>query len=323
MSVNQNIHDKLDGFITQNKIPHLLFHGPSGCGKKTIVHKFIENIYLNDNELINKYTMFANCTHVKGIKFIREELKFFAKTHINNEGGAGHFKTIVLFNADKLTTDAQSALRRCIELFSHNTRFFIIVENKYNLLKPILSRLCEIYIDHPTLNGKQSNYNTYNVLSLIKNNDYDNKRTAWLSTEMKKFGDANVNNNAIVKMVNKLFEKGYHGLDIMNYIEHVDTAGTGVADTAGTAGTGAAGTGAAGTGAADTAGTGVAGTGVADTAGTGTAGTDVDALLHKYKLLMMFHKVKSEFRNEKLFMTFILKFLFISYNPHFENILTI
>ena len=309
MSNNQNIHDKLAGFIAQNKIPHLLFHGPSGCGKKTIVHKFIENIYLNDNELINKYTMFANCTHVKGIKFIREELKFFAKTHINNEGGAGHFKTIVLFNADKLTTDAQSALRRCIELFSHNTRFFIIVENKYNLLKPILSRLCEIYIDHPKLNGKQSNYNTYNVLSLIKNNDYDNKRTAWLSTEMKKFGDANVNNNAIVKMVNKLFEKGYHGLDIMNYIEHVG------------AGAGAAGTGAAGTGAADSAGT----AGTADTAGTaGTADTaDADALLHKYKLLMMFHKVKSEFRNEKLFMTFILKFLFISYNPHFENILTI
>ena len=41
-------------------------------------------------------------------------------------------------NADKLTIDAQSALRRLIELFSHTTRFFIIIEDKYKLLKPIL-----------------------------------------------------------------------------------------------------------------------------------------------------------------------------------------
>ena len=40
-------------------------------------------------------------------------------------------------NADKLTIDAQSALRRCIELFSHNTRFFIVVEDKNKLLRPI------------------------------------------------------------------------------------------------------------------------------------------------------------------------------------------
>jgi DNA polymerase III delta prime subunit len=36
-----------------------------------------------------------------------------------------------------LTIDAQSALRRCIEQFSFNTRFFIIIENKHKLLKPI------------------------------------------------------------------------------------------------------------------------------------------------------------------------------------------
>ena len=48
------------------------------------------------------------------------------KTHINIKG-TGHFKTIVMTNADKLTIDAQSALRRCIESFSHTTRFFIIV----------------------------------------------------------------------------------------------------------------------------------------------------------------------------------------------------
>ena len=50
--------------------------------------------------------MFINCAHGKGIKFIRENLKFFAKTHINVEKGL--IKSIVLFNADKLTVDAPS-----------------------------------------------------------------------------------------------------------------------------------------------------------------------------------------------------------------------
>jgi hypothetical protein len=56
------------------------------------------------------------------------------------------FKIIVLQNADKLTIDAQSALRRSIEIYSNNTRFFIIVENIQKILNPILSRFCEIYV---------------------------------------------------------------------------------------------------------------------------------------------------------------------------------
>ena len=42
--------------------------------------------------------------------------------------------------------DAQSALIRCIELFSYNTRFFIVIEDKNKLLNPILSRFCEIHV---------------------------------------------------------------------------------------------------------------------------------------------------------------------------------
>ena len=110
--------------------------------------------------------MYVNCSHGKGIKFIRDELKFFAKTHINSNGG-NTFKSIVLLNADKLTMDAQSALRRCIELFSHNTRFFIIVEDKYKMLKPILSRFCEIYIPEPEYKGK-----IINLYNLQKNSFY-------------------------------------------------------------------------------------------------------------------------------------------------------
>ena len=120
-----------------NKIPNILFYGPTGSGKKTIVDNFIDKIYNNDKYLINKYTLFINCSYEKGIKFIRDDVKYFAKLNINIENGK-FFKTIILLNADKLTIDAQSALRRCIELFNDKTRFFLIVEDNFKILKPIL-----------------------------------------------------------------------------------------------------------------------------------------------------------------------------------------
>lgn len=189
--IHTKIYEKLDYFLKNNRVPHIIFHGSSGTGKKTIVYNFINKIYSYDLVKIKTNVMFVNCAHGKGIKFIRDELKFFAKTNVhltsstslnstedvkslNFDGGITDsknemygegdkttsynekinknketgifFKTIILLNADFLTIDAQSALRRCIELFSYNTRFIIIVENKNKLLYPILSRFCEIHV---------------------------------------------------------------------------------------------------------------------------------------------------------------------------------
>ena len=146
---DENVLKQLNYFISIRKIPNLIFHGSSGTGKRTIVGNFINQIYEGDRNRVKSNVMFVNCAHGKGIKFIRDELKYFAKANMQcNDNNM--FKSIVLMNADELTIDAQSALRRCIELFSHNTRFFIIVENKYKLLNPILSRFCEIYIPDKT-----------------------------------------------------------------------------------------------------------------------------------------------------------------------------
>jgi replication factor C small subunit len=142
LKIHEEVKNKLKYFLCAGKIPNIIFHGSSGSGKRTIVNEFIDLIYKGDKRKINDLVMYVNCAHGKGIKFIREEVKFFAKTNIASNN---IFKSIVLLNADKLTMDAQSALRRCIELFSHNTRFFIIVEDKYKLLKPILSRFCDFY----------------------------------------------------------------------------------------------------------------------------------------------------------------------------------
>jgi DNA polymerase III delta prime subunit len=185
LNIHQNIKQKLDYFYEIHKIPNIIFHGPTGSGKRSIVNEFINKIYENDQEKIKSFVMYVNCSHGKGIKFIREELKFFAKTHINSNGGS-NFKSIVLLNADKLTIDAQSALRRCIELFSHNTRFFIVAEDKYNLMKPILSRFCEIYVSEPELGGENINLYKYNINSVFKMKDIKLQRLDLLKKELLK-----------------------------------------------------------------------------------------------------------------------------------------
>ena len=217
-----NIHtpiiEKLDYFYSVHKIPNIIFHGPSGSGKHTIVNNFINKIYNDNKDIIKSFVMYVNCAHGKGIKFIRDELKFFAKTHINSNGG-DVFKSIVLLNADKLTMDAQSALRRCIELFSHTTRFFIVVEDKYKLLKPILSRFCEIYIPEIQIKNTTINLYKYNLENVFNMKDVHNKRIDWLKKEIGKI-DKNVSINDLFEITTKLYEKGYSALDILDLLEN-------------------------------------------------------------------------------------------------------
>ena len=218
LNIHQSVKEKLEYFKSIHKIPNIIFHGSSGSGKRTIVNEFIHSIYENDREKIKALVMYVNCAHGKGIKFIRDELKFFAKTHINSNGG-DIFKSIVLLNADKLTMDAQSALRRCIELFSHNTRFFIIVEDKYKLLKPILSRFCEIYISEPIHDDKIINLYKYNLKETFNMKDIKITRLEWLKKELLKSIKKEITVEELMDFSTKLYEKGYSGTDIITLIE--------------------------------------------------------------------------------------------------------
>jgi len=274
LNIHESIIDKLKYFHSMHKTPNIIFHGQSGCGKRTIVNHFINIIYNNDKERIKSFVMYVNCAHGKGIKFIREELKFFAKTHINSNGG-DTFKSIVLLNADKLTIDAQSALRRCIELFSHTTRFFIIVEDKYKLLKPILSRFCEIYVPEPNYNGNTINLYKFNLGETFKMKDVKTLRTDWLKKELQKMANepAKINHEELITLSTKLYEKGYSGLDLIQLLEK-------------------------------------------------PSNLKITNLTEnkRYELLFAFNKIRKEFRNEKIFIMFILNFVFLSLDDSLENI---
>jgi hypothetical protein len=267
------VKNKLDFFLHSKKIPHIIFHGPSGTGKRTIVNQFLSNIYGHDKPKMKSNIMFVNCAHGKGIKFIREELKFFAKSNIQFNCGV-MFKTIVLLNADFLTIDAQSALRRCIELFSFNTRFFIIVENKHKLLNPILSRFCDIYI--PETIGSQNipiNLHQHTIQKKYLFDDLKKVRMSNLCKKMEICSHINgerqkISHKDLVILVSDLYESGYSCIDIIEWIKN-------------------------------------------------------DCELEekeKSAIVLVFYKIKSEYRCEKLLMLYILDYAFLRQNKEMKNI---
>ena len=219
---HKDILVKLDGFVKKNTIPNIIFYGPSGGGKRTLIQYFVSSIYNNNDVAINSYVLYVNCAHAKGIKYVREDIKLFAKSNINVKGG-GNVKIIIMFNADKLTTDAQSALRRCIEIFSNTTRFLMVVEDKQLMLKPILSRFCEIFVKYPVIETNHENLHIYNIMLSYP----DTKKTALVS--LKKIIDPLIKLNH-KELCNKLiittdiiYENGYCGNDIIEYIKTTTT----------------------------------------------------------------------------------------------------
>jgi DNA polymerase III delta prime subunit len=115
--------------------------------------------------------------------------------------------------------DAQSALRRCIELFSHNTRFFIIIEDKYNLLKPILSRFCEIYVPEPEYDNEIINLYKYNIDEIFKMKDIKSQHLEKLKKLIEKTMSKKNNLDDLIQFSLKLYEKGYSTMDIIELLE--------------------------------------------------------------------------------------------------------
>lgn len=273
MQIHEKIKEKLDHFYNIKKVPNIIFHGISSSGKMTIVNDFINKIYNNDKQLIKTNVMTVNCSQGKGIKFIREELKFFAKSNINTKNSS-LFKTIVLLNADNLTIDAQSALRRCIEQFSNTTRFFMILENKYKLLQPILSRFCEIYVNEYVLNGKIMNLEKLKIKQL-EEDLFDKNLNDKLIEMMNKLEELKKNNNLELKDINNyslmFYENGINCLDIMKYFEE---------------------------------------------------NIEYDEY-EKMKIIMYFDMIKVEYRNEKLLILIMLKYIYFRSKDDLKSITTI
>ena len=137
--------------LSANRPLHFLFYGPSGTGKTSAVTSFCNELYGKCN--MDQYILSINASYDRGIDMVRNKIKPFCKrstTPFTRNNNTIDYKFVILDEADTLTQDAQNALRRCIEIYSYNTRFCFLCNYVCNIITPILSR-CSVCHFRPVI----------------------------------------------------------------------------------------------------------------------------------------------------------------------------
>uniref|UniRef100_A0A8C5DP02 Activator 1 subunit 5 n=1 Tax=Gouania willdenowi TaxID=441366 RepID=A0A8C5DP02_GOUWI len=133
---HQDILSTIQRFISQDKLPHLLFYGPPGTGKTSTILACARQLY-KEREF-NSMVLELNASDDRGIDVVRGPILSFASTRTIFKKG---FKLVILDEADAMTQDAQNALRRVIEKYTENTRFCLI-GNYLSKIIPALQSRC-------------------------------------------------------------------------------------------------------------------------------------------------------------------------------------
>jgi replication factor C small subunit len=144
--VNQKeIIKGISSLIKNQDLPHLLFAGPAGVGKTTAALCIAREIF-GDNWNDRNKLLQLNASDERGIKMVREKVKSF--TEWRSASGEiqvrNLFRIIILDEADEMTSEAQTALRRMMEDGAETTRFIIICNYLSQIIEPIQSR-CVVF----------------------------------------------------------------------------------------------------------------------------------------------------------------------------------
>merc|ERR1712062_157975 len=132
---HEDIIKTIRKFISQDKLPHLLFYGPPGTGKTSTILACAKEIY--SPKEFNSMLLELNASDDRGINVVRGQILSFASTRtIFNKG----YKLVILDEADAMTNDAQNALRRIIEKFTDNVRFCMICNYLSKIIPALQSR---------------------------------------------------------------------------------------------------------------------------------------------------------------------------------------
>lgn len=175
-----------------HSLPHLLFYGPSGAGKKTRIMSLLREIYGPGSQRLRldkrtfttptkrsiEINMISSNYHIEispgdaGIndRYVVQEVikEMAANRNISSaatsvgggEDGAAKstgrgknkvdYKVVVLVEVDKLSRQAQAALRRTMEKYSASCRLILCCNNQSKVIDPVRSRCLGIRVPAPS-----------------------------------------------------------------------------------------------------------------------------------------------------------------------------
>lgn len=217
---------KLEVMSKDNSIPHIIFYGPEGCGKKTVINIFLDMIFgKNANRLYDipyEVVGSGNTSHDIVIKqsnnhiviepnsnnfdryLIQEVVNEYAKRVpldlFKSDENFKRFKIVLIDNIDKLSDYAQFSLRRTMEKYSKTCRFIMWSRSLSKVIDPLRSRsLCfklkapsnedmlEMLINVSTEEEIDMIPKDYN--DIITKADGNIKEALWF-LQLKKFGES-------------------------------------------------------------------------------------------------------------------------------------
>jgi replication factor C subunit 2/4 len=231
---DNSIIDFLKEISINGNFPHMIMSGPPGTGKTTSIHCLAHELLGND---YGKAVLEINASNERGIDVIRNNVKSFAKKKLILP--ENRHKIVILDEVDSMTSAAQQALRRTMEIYSKTTRFALACNNSRKIIEAIQSR-CTM-LKYPKLGDKQIgnrlkeicgleeikfNEEGINALIFMANGDMRNALNTLqaVNARFKDINEQNVYNicdkpcsNEIVKVIETCLEK-----DIDNAYEYIN-----------------------------------------------------------------------------------------------------
>ena len=184
---HKEIFHKLKKISEDDGMPHIIFYGNPGTGKKTMINLFLEmifdkSIYKMDD---SKYTVISS-GNIENEVFVKQSdhhiiiepnnnnfdryliqdiVKEYARRYpLYVYEKSRNFKMVQINNLDNLSYYAQTSLRRTIEKYSRTCRFVMWCYSLSKVIEPLRSRCLCIHV--PTQTTDDLVKWTFNIASL-------------------------------------------------------------------------------------------------------------------------------------------------------------
>lgn len=178
LSYNDDLTSRLTRMGDEGDIPHLLFYGPNGAGKKTRIMALLRQLFgpgaekqrlehrefkTPSNKTIEISTVASNYHIEMNPSDVGNNDRFVVQEIIKEIASSGNvlakkgdqkkgpsYKVVLLVEVDRLSRQAQAGLRRTMEKASSTCRLIMCCSNPSKVIDPIRSRCLGVRVPAPS-----------------------------------------------------------------------------------------------------------------------------------------------------------------------------